>query len=152
VRASAQQTRELPWNMQLFGRVSGQFTQSPLVSNEQLSIGGADTVRGYLESTSLGDYGFSSTVELRNTYLSKLLQLPAGAAHFYLFYDAGAVQIMDPLPSQESTFDLSSWGAGFRVGGWHGFDVDFAWARATARVGTIEPGDSRIHFLFRYAF
>ena len=152
LRAGAQQVRQLPWHMQLFGRVSGQFAQSPLVSNEQLAIGGLETVRGYLESTSLGDYGFSSTIELRNDLLSRPLQLAPGGAYVYVFYDAGVVALLDPLPSQDSSFDLASWGVGFRVGAWHGFDLGFDWARAAARLGTVEPGDSRVHFNFRYGF
>lgn len=152
LRAGAQQLRQLPWRMQIFGRIGGQFAQSPLVSNEQFAIGGADTVRGYLESTALGDYGFSSTVELRNDWLSVPLKLAPSSAYFFVFYDAGVVSILDPLPEQQSTFDLASWGVGLRIGGWHGLDVGLDYARAAARLGTISPGDSRAHFIIRYAF
>ena len=40
-------------------RWSGQWTDSPLVNNEQFSLGGVDTVRGYLEAETLGDSGFA---------------------------------------------------------------------------------------------
>lgn len=152
VRGSAQQLRQLPWDLQLFGQLTGQFTQDALVSNEQLALGGSDTVRGYLESSQLGDYGASGTLELRQAWLSKPLQLPPGAAYFFMFYDAGTVAIIDPLPSQTTRFELASAGLGVRVSGWHGVDLAFDWAHALMDAGTIERGDDRTHFSFRYAF
>ena len=50
-------THELPEGFQLFGKMQGQVADGPLVSSEQFSIGGLDTVRGYLESEALGDNG-----------------------------------------------------------------------------------------------
>jgi len=152
LRASTQHLRELPWTLQLFGRVAGQFTQSPLISNEQFAIGGADTVRGYLESTQLGDYGFNGTLEVRSALPSRWLQMPSSAAYFLVFYDAGVVSILDPLPSQSARFDLASWGAGVRIGGWHGMDLSLDWARVFTPAGTVDAGDSRAHFSFRYSF
>jgi len=152
VRGGAQQVRSLPWTLQLFGRVSGQFTQSPLISNEQFAIGGVDTVRGYLESSQLGDYGVNGTFELRTTLLSKWLQQPLGASYFLIFYDAGVVSLLDTLPSQISHFQLASWGAGFRVNGWHGLDLALDYARALKDAANTDSGDQRAHFSFKYAF
>jgi hemolysin activation/secretion protein len=152
LRASLDQLYTLPLDLQLFARLSGQFTQDPLVSNEQFAIGGADTVRGYLESTALGDYGGAGTFEVRQTSLSKLLQLPTGAAYVMAFYDAGIVQLLSPLPSQVRTFDLASAGVGFRILGWHGLTMGFDWAHAFESAGRIEQGDERTHFSFSYAF
>ncbi len=50
-------TQELGEGFQLWGKVQGQIADGPLVSSEQFSIGGLDTVRGYLESETLGDNG-----------------------------------------------------------------------------------------------
>jgi hemolysin activation/secretion protein len=49
-RANAQHMERLPFGAALALRISGQYTNQALVSNEQLSLGGADSVRGYLES------------------------------------------------------------------------------------------------------
>ncbi len=50
-------TQELPEGFQLYGKVQGQMADGPLVSSEQFSLGGLDTVRGYLRSEMLGDNG-----------------------------------------------------------------------------------------------
>ena len=152
VQGSARHMHGLPANFQIVGRLEGQYSTSPLVSNEQIAIGGAETVRGYLESTQLGDYGFSGTLELRNSWISKPLGLPPGMAYVLGFYDAGVVAVVDPLPSQTSSFDLSSAGLGVRIEGWKGLDLALDWAHALEAAGTVERGDDRAHFSMRYSF
>jgi hemolysin activation/secretion protein len=152
VRANAQQVYGLPSRFQLVGRVVGQYSAGPLVSNEQIGIGGADTVRGYLESSQLGDYGFNGSLELRNDWLATPLKLPRGAAYFMLFYDAGVVAIQEHLPSQAARFDLASYGLGMRVSGWNGIDLAVDWAHALTPSGDTIGGDERIHFSMRYGF
>ncbi len=53
------------WNTQneLLLRVAGQYTEDPLLSIEQLAIGGATTVRGYRENTMVRDKGVMGTAE-----------------------------------------------------------------------------------------
>ena len=51
--------------MQLLGRMDLQFTNSPLFSLEQVSLGGRYTVRGYREVTILRDNSFIASVEPR---------------------------------------------------------------------------------------
>ena len=43
-------------------RISGQWSEYPLVNNEQFALGGLDTVRGYLEAETLGDSGVAGTL------------------------------------------------------------------------------------------
>lgn len=150
--AGGQYERRLPASFSAFLRVAGQFTQTPLVNNEQLAIGGADTVRGYFESIQLGDYGFNGTIELRNSALSKLMRVPDGAAYVFAFYDAGIVSILQPLPSQTSQFDLASWGFGLRLLDWHGLALSADWVRALTPAGVVLGGDQRAHFSVRYSF
>lgn len=50
---------------QLILRVQGQWTGDQLLSLEQFSLGGAESVRGYRENQLLRDRGVASTVELR---------------------------------------------------------------------------------------
>jgi hemolysin activation/secretion protein len=151
-RGGVQHLLRLPLHMQAFVRVSGQFAVSPLVSNEQFIIGGADTVRGYLESSHLGDYGATETFELRNDWLSQLLQMPAGSAYVMAFVDAGQVAVLEPLPSQVSRYSLASWGLGLRIGGWHGAELAVDFARALRDSSSVRAGEDRAHFTFRYAF
>ncbi|MGC2030019.1 MAG: hypothetical protein WA642_08370, partial [Steroidobacteraceae bacterium] len=70
----------------------------------------------------------------------------------YLFYDAGVVSLIDPLPSQIARHDLQGWGVGFRVSGFAGFDAGLDWARSLTSTTYESVGDSRIHFHFRYGF
>ena len=128
LNADLAHTHELPEGFQFFGKVQGQAADQPLVSSEQFSIGGQDSVRGYLESEVLGDYGVAGTLELRSPnlapYFEQKLENPLGQAvkfnafedwRFFAFADAGHVRIHDPLIDQKAQFDLASYGIGTRV-------------------------------------
>jgi hemolysin activation/secretion protein len=121
-------TQELPQGFQLYGKVQGQVADGPLVSSEQFSIGGLDTVRGYLESEVLGDNGVVGNLELRSPNVGDLLQKQikgeAGQAsahfttfnewRFFAFADAGVATVLHPLTDQQSKFDVWSYGVGTR--------------------------------------
>ncbi len=152
VRASVQQLQKLPWGLQLFGSATGQATEDPLVSNEQLAVGGADTVRGYLEADALGDYGAYGTLELRQDWPARILHLSPSGGYVLAFCDSGVVNVFDALPGQVARQTLASCGAGFRVAAWHGMDLSFDWARALITVSPVSAGDSRLEFDVRYGF
>jgi hemolysin activation/secretion protein len=121
-------TQELPQGFQLWGKVQGQIADGPLVSSEQLSVGGLDTVRGYLESEVLGDEGVVGNIELRSPDIGSMLQKQVkdetgqGVPHFttfnewrfFAFADGGVATVLHPLPEQQSQFDLWSYGVGTR--------------------------------------
>jgi hemolysin activation/secretion protein len=120
-------TRELPDGFQLFTRMQGQLASQPLVSSEQFSAGGLDTVRGYLESEVLGDTGAAGTLELRSPNIAPVLQSSlrddSGAApkfnyfnewRIFAYLDGASVMVLQPLPEQQSAFDLWSYGVGTR--------------------------------------
>lgn len=50
---------------QIMGRLSGQWSNSPLLSLEQFSLGGARTVRGYRENQLVRDTGVNLSLEYR---------------------------------------------------------------------------------------
>lgn len=152
LRGALQQAVRIPWNFQLYGRLTGQITDDPLVSNEQLAVGGADTVRGFPESGQLGDYGVHGSFELRNAWLSKPLKLSPDFSYLFAFYDAGLGVIVDPLPAQDPRFNLSSYGVGARIGAWYGFDLALDWAHVLHGAGDIRRGDDRVHFSVKYIF
>jgi hemolysin activation/secretion protein len=151
LRSEVSASHALPAGWSVFAHVAGQFTAAPLVSNEQFSIGGAGSVRGYLESQELGDYGFSSSVELRTP---RLLPALAHLNSFYLlgFYDTGLVSVLDPLKDQRSRADLSSWGVGMRFAGVGGLEATFDWAYPLAAANHVDAGNSRINFYLKYGF
>ncbi len=49
----------------LWGKIEGQWTDVALIANEQLAVGGAESVRGYRESELSGDRGGRGSVEVR---------------------------------------------------------------------------------------
>ncbi len=98
VRGDVAQTEDLPHDFQLFGKVAGQVSDSPLINSEEFSAGGLDTVRGYLESEVLGDDAAVFNFEFRLPSLLSWIKSPNGAKsgddwRFYFFTDAAAVSI-----------------------------------------------------------
>ena len=114
-RGDLAHTHKLPGGFQAYGKVLGQLSSGPLVNNEQLAGGGLATVRGYLESTALGDSGIFSTLELRSpSLLNSSGDNPSNQWRFHIFADGGRVKLRDALPAQQNTFDLFSVGGGSR--------------------------------------
>ncbi len=129
LNADISHTQELPEGFQFYAKLQGQVADGPLVSSEQFSVGGFDTVRGYLESETIGDNGIAGNIEFRSPNVGDLLQKQMkdetgqGAARFtvfnewrlFAFTDAGKAIVLDPLSEQQSQFDLWSYGVGARV-------------------------------------
>lgn len=151
LRANLQHIQQLPRNWQASARFAGQLTNQPLISNEQFAVGGVDSVRGYLESNSLGDLGWTGSLELRTPSLARFLPAKSDAELYALaFYDIGQVRIRDPLPSQTAQFDLKSVGLGLHLKGWQGFSGAVDYARALQTAGTVVDGDYHLHFRIGY--
>jgi hemolysin activation/secretion protein len=112
-RGDLSHTQDLPLGFQAFGEVQGQASPYPLVDSEQFSGGGLDTVRGYLESEVLGDSALIGSFELRSPSLPKVLGIDEW--RIYGFTEGGSLTLNDPLPEQQSRFDLASVGAGSRL-------------------------------------
>jgi len=133
LNAELSHTQDIWEGFQLYGRVKGQYSDSPMVSSEQFSIGGADTVRGYLESQAIVDNGVVGSFELRSPDIGAILQsyikdsagkdeagkdqLPFTVFNewrLFGFVDGGTGYIHNPLAEQEANFDLWSYGVGSR--------------------------------------
>jgi len=137
-RGEVSHTQELWWNLQGFGKVSGQLSNQPLVSSEQFSGGGLSTVRGYMEAQAVGDDGVCGTLELRSpslfTVFKKPIKVDQGARpasetktpaaseeettkewRFHIFGDAGGLVLHDVLVDQKWRFGMVSVGAGTRI-------------------------------------
>lgn len=120
VRGDLSHTRELPEGLQIHGKLGGQVADQALVSNEQFSVGGAETVRGYLESEALGDNGAFASIELRSPsvvswFASEDVTRLVEEWRFHVFAEAGIAEVIDALAEQESSFHLASIGVGTRV-------------------------------------
>jgi hemolysin activation/secretion protein len=152
LRFSFNGSQQLPWSFAFTQKLSGQWSDSPLVNNEQYSLGGEDTVRGYLEAETLGDSGFASSLELHGPPVGPHLGSWLSPIYGFAFVDAGLANLVDPLSGQHTNLSLWSTGVGLRLEGSHGLSgyVDYAIPR---RAGVrTERDHSRIDFLLRYGF
>ena len=144
-------TQKLPKDCSLYAALAGQASGQPLVSNEHMVVGGADTVRGYLESSQAGDTGLRGTLELRTPNLgpaeSRIELLQARA-----FFDAAHLLLRSPLPGSRDTYQLASVGTGVTLKVSNGFNLkaDLAWPlRDTNYQKAYEP---RLHASASYEF
>lgn len=128
LKADFDHTHTLPYNLEVYAHGTVQVSPSPLVSSEQFSIGGMDTVRGYLESESLGDYGGAGELELHSPPLARYIGNPVNNLRFLTFVDAGATKIHLPQSGQHWSDTLASAGVGasMRLFGHLGAEVDDA--------------------------
>jgi len=153
-------TRELAEGFQFYAKIQGQFGDGPLVSSEQFSLGGMDTVRGYLETEAIGDNGFAATVEMRTPDLAPLLQTRLKESYgdeavervvfnelrLFAFVDGGAAKIYWPLPEQESTFMLWSYGIGARFKALEYLDGSIVLAMPKTDQPTTTANEPRVLF------
>ncbi len=152
VRLGFVATEPLPLGLAVMERVSGQWADSPLVNNEQFSLGGVDTVRGYLEAETLGDSGLAGTFEIHSPPVGPHAGTILSPLYGFVFVDGGVATLVDPLPAQRVNVTLWSTGVGIRLESARGFtgSVDYA---LPGRDGVRTLKDqSRIDFLLRYGF
>ena len=114
-RGDLAHTEGLPYGAQGWAKIQGQLSNDPLVSSEEFSAGGLDTVRGYLESEVLGDNAALGSVELRSPSLTTLLGDDViNEWRIHAFVDGGRLSIKEALSEQDSRFSLWSYGVGTR--------------------------------------
>ncbi|PKM38336.1 MAG: peptidase S9 [Gammaproteobacteria bacterium HGW-Gammaproteobacteria-10] len=148
VNGGVDYSRNLPWGMQFMTRLSGQVSDSPIISNEQYSIGGDESVRGYFETQVLSDDGVQGSFEL---YTPRLLPMHedwewVNNLKGLVFFDAGRGWSKDVLAGTDSKFNLASGGFGFRFQAWKYLIANLDVAFPFIAAGTIESGDPRLHF------
>lgn len=123
LKADLSRTQPLPWDLVGYSKIDGQITADPLIYTEQYSAGGANSVRGYLESERLGDYGIHSVTELRSPSIAALISSHLNDWHFLTFLDGAWLRLHQPLAQQQSSFSLAGAGIGTRL---QAFDILYA--------------------------
>jgi hemolysin activation/secretion protein len=147
LRADGGVTFELPVHFSAALRLTGQYAVDPLISNEQLPIGGAASVRGYLEAEELGDSVLRSSLQIGAppfTLFRGSLKL-----NEFLFYDVARAYTLDPLPGQEFHTDLSSTGIGMTFDVLTHFYGSLTWAYPLVDGLRTAKGDSTVLFVIR---
>jgi hemolysin activation/secretion protein len=107
---------------QLVLRLAGQWTDQPLLALEQMSVGGFETVRGYLENQLVRDRGLVCSVEFRLPVLFN--KAGAGIVHVAPFFDFGAAWAVDDSPGPTT---LSSTGLGLLLSPSEHFTAQIYW-------------------------
>jgi hemolysin activation/secretion protein len=152
LRTSLAHTRDIGEGYQIHGRLGLQLTDQPLISNEQLSAGGMDTVRGYLEAEALGDWGAVGAIELRSPPLQRHFS-PGGSTPFdelrlFGFVDAAELRLNGPHPDDstpEST-QLLGVGAGLELKLHDYVNGVLDWAHALQNGPGTDAGSDRVLF------
>jgi hemolysin activation/secretion protein len=146
LRATITREQDLPHDVQLWGSLSGQLSNDALISSEQFALGGADSIRGYLEAETLGDYGVTLQTELRSPDIHRYIGGPVNSWRFHIFGDTGLVDTLDDLPASHSTYGLSSAGVGTRVNLWGYLNGALQDAQTLNRGPDTKPGTNRVLF------
>jgi hemolysin activation/secretion protein len=132
---------------QIILRGNIQHTSDRLLALDRLSVGGVNTVRGYLENQLIRDQGGSMSIELDYPiYQGSATGLSASLIPFYDFGKG--------WNKNEPADRLRSFGLATRVR-WQGFKLDFAVAKRLEDTNTLYTGtlqDKGIHLQLGYNF
>ncbi len=111
VRPQLSRTQTLPENFTLYGNLSGQWANEPLLNLEQLAIGGNSTLRGYREGELYADTGWIGQVELRSPVYWRGMNRRLGT-QVTAFTDYGQGYELDSVAGQTAHQALWDVGAG----------------------------------------
>jgi hemolysin activation/secretion protein len=147
LRSDGGVTVQLPASLTAAFRLTGQYSEDPLINNEQISLGGVASVRGYLEAEYLADSAVRGSFQLGAPPLS----LVSGQLHFneFLFYDAARAFLNDPLAGQARQSDLRSWGVGLKFDAYNHLSGTLTWADPLVTGTRTLRGDSTLLFYLR---
>ncbi|MEQ1529009.1 MAG: POTRA domain-containing protein, partial [Methylococcales bacterium] len=109
---------DLPLGMEAVSRIAGQASDTPMISNEQFSMGGADSVRGYFETQALADDALFGSLELYSPHLGAADWDYLNNLKVLAFVDAAKGWVKKPLKGQSSGDFRASAGLGVRVPMW----------------------------------
>lgn len=138
VRGALSRLQPVFTHVNMFFAAKAQYAAVPLLSPEELAIGGAFMGRGYDPSEITGDHGMAGIVELQYGQTAALPVLKD--IQFYGFYDLGVV-----YQAENSTkASVSSAGGGIRANftDWLSGYIELA-QPLTRRVGTQITGDGK---------
>ncbi len=161
LRADATHTRDLPGGFSLVGRAQGQLASGALLANEQITGGGIDTVRGYLEGEVIGDHALFGRAELvspdvlgfafaktpdADTAAPTVTPVASHELRFLVFADGGVLRLSDALPEQDDGYAIASIGFGARFRLFRNFGGYTYLALPLVDQSETESGDVRIQF------
>ncbi|TKB82023.1 MAG: ShlB/FhaC/HecB family hemolysin secretion/activation protein [Nitrospira sp.] len=157
VQAGLERDHTLPEDFRFLAHVDGQWGSEPLVPTEAYFTGGLDSVRGYVQSESLGDHAFRARLELTTAALpipfDRLYQprykLDLRAA---FFWDHASLWLRNAQPGQQDVFVLEGAGAGIRARFADRLNISIDQAIALRDATVTKKHDSFVHFLIELPF
>ncbi len=142
--------------------INGQITRDMLISGEQYGVGGADSVRGFLEREITNDQGYRGTTELYTPDFGGYFTAVDGLrVRALAFYDWAGVKRNRPGPGEAHAAHVGSMGLGLRVARGNNLTLrlDLAWVTdegARPNQNGVSPnqgvGDGRAHASLSYVF
>lgn len=146
VRYGANLSRLFAETWQLRLSFSGQYAWQKLVSGEQFGVGGSASVRGFMEREVAKDKGHLLSGEIYTPNLCPGIGLEAYQCRALGFYDVANVSLIDPLPGEEASATIASYGLGMRMTRDRNFNLGVDYGRVLKAGGTQGKGDDRMHF------
>jgi len=144
--------RALSGDWQFRWGMSGQVTRDVLISGEQFGIGGADSVRGFLEREMISDNGYRGTLELYGPDYGAKVPIAGARLRFLTFYDWGGLRRLRPAVLEIHAQHVSSLGVGMRFSRGTNFSLRLDAAAVTDSGGVQKLGDIRVHGSLAYIF
>ena len=93
-------------------RATAQAVSNPVGVSEQFSVGGVDSVRGFMPAEFLGDRGYTLSAEYRPT----LVNTPSFLVQMAFFADTGFGGLQKPQVGEKASSHLTGAGVGMRFG------------------------------------
>ena len=132
-------------------KLSGQISDTPLISNEQFSVGGSKSVRGYFESQQQGDNALVLNLEIYTPSYASYFE-HFSEVQLLAFLDSAVLQVRSPLPDQPEKSELFGAGVGLRMTQGKEFEIVCDVASALKSAEQVDKGDIKAHVSIVYSF
>jgi len=148
---------KLPWRTKAIWDVQGQYTPDSLLPQEQLFLGGANSIRGYPESDYGADNGFQSRLDymippygMPDHWKTPFDTIPLkDQFNLIAFFDTGYGRAVNGLQEDEKRADfLAGVGGGFELRFRQNASARLQWGVPVGDRPITEGGNSQLHFTF----
>lgn len=151
-RWSLNHNRALPSDFQLRFALNVQDTRDMLVPGELFGLGGADSVRGFLEREIADDKGYRGTIELYSPDFGTKTNVAALRLRGLAFVDGGRVVRNKPGPAEIPRQGIGSIGFGIRGSRGTNMALRADYAVVVDEGAGHTRGSGRLHVSFSYLF
>ncbi len=149
-----QHKRVLPFNLQGTLKIKSQFAFEKLTSQEQMFLGGINSVRGYPSGDFLADSGLQANLEIQfpSFFIPSKIKFPYSERTLkenvtpILFCDYGYGKKRGATAGEESTVRMIGVGAGLRIRVYNQALLRLEWGFPVGVDTLTEQGNSRFHF------